>query len=339
MPQRILSILPILLSCLAWGWPTQPAAALDKVTLATNWLAQPELGGFYQAAVDGTFRKYGLDVTIRPGGPLVNNRPLLAFGQVEFLVGTNLLQPFDAAKQGIPTQVVAAFFQKDPQCLLAHPGQGYEKWEDLTRAPLYLSNAGRHSFFLWMKAVHGFQAKNLRPYNHSLAPFLVDKSAVVQGYVTAEPFRVQEAGGAKPLVFLMADHGWNGYSTVLEARTEFIQKQPDVVQRFVDASIEGWRNYVDGRNIDATNARIRRENKSMTPELIAYSREEIRKRQLVDGGDAPELGIGGIDLQRVANFYGATVEAGLFKQGEIDPAACVTTRFVNRGEGRPTSAR
>ena len=311
-----------------------PVQALDKVTLATNWLAQPELGGFYQAAVDGAYRRHGIDVTIRPGGPLVNNRALLAFGQVDFLIGTNLLQPFDAVKQGIPSKFVAAFFQREPQCLLAHPGQGYDKWSDLTRAPLYLSQAGRNSFFLWMKATQGFQAKNLRPYNHSLAPFLVDKRAVMQGYVTAEPFRVKEASGEEPLVYLLADHGWNGYSTVLETRNELIEKNPDLVQRFVDASIEGWRNYLGGKDTHATNERIKRENKSMTDALIEFSTAKMRELKLVDGGDAEKLGIGAINPERVKAFYATADESGLFPRGGIDPTESYTTQFVNKDAKR-----
>src|SRR5687768_6384475 len=171
------------------------AAAADKVVLATNWLAQPELGGFYQALADGTYAEHGLDVTIKPGGPMVNNRPLLAFGRVDFLIGTNLLQAFDAVKQRIPTKVVAAFFQKDPQCILAHADGPHRTWDDLKRAPLMMGNSGRQTFFLWMNAAHGFPRANLRPYNHSLGPFLNDKTAAMQGFATAEPQRVAEAIG------------------------------------------------------------------------------------------------------------------------------------------------
>ncbi|MBX3433346.1 MAG: ABC transporter substrate-binding protein [Pirellulales bacterium] len=310
-----------------------PTAGLDKATLATNWLAQPELGGFYQAVVDGTYRDHGLDVTIQPGGPLVNNRSLLAFGRIEFLVGTNLLPPFDAVKQGIPTKVVAAFFQKDPQCLLAHPGQGYKTWQDLTQAPLLMGHSGRNSFFLWMKSAHGFKSANLRPYNHSLGPFLVDKRAVLQGYATAEPMRVQEATGEQPLVFLMADHGWNSYSTVLETRTELIEKNPDLVQRFVDASILGWRRYLDGVDAAATNARIKKDNPAMTDGQIEYSVAKMREWRLVDGDEASAKGIGAIDPERVAAFHQTAIETGLLAEGAIDPAASYTTEFVNRGLG------
>src|SRR5918995_1437668 len=174
-------IVGALLAAVLW---MQPSAAIgaDKVTLATNWLAQPELGGFYQALADGTYAKHGLDVTIKPGGPMINNRPLLSFGRADFLVGTNLLQAFDAVKQGIPTKVVAAFFQKDPQCILSHADGPHRTWDDLKRAPLLMGNSGRQTFFLWMNAAHGFSRANLRPYNHNLAPFLNDKTAAMQGF-------------------------------------------------------------------------------------------------------------------------------------------------------------
>jgi NitT/TauT family transport system substrate-binding protein len=305
------------------------SAAADKVTLATNWLAQPELGGFYQALADGTYKQHGLEVTIKPGGPMVNNRPLLAFGRVDFLVGTNLLQAFDAVKQGIPTKVVAAFFQKDPQCILAHADGPHRTWDDLKGAPLLMGNSGRQTFFLWMHAAHGFPRANLRPYNHSLAPFLNDKTAAMQGFATAEPKRVAEASGREPRVFLLADHGWSSYSTVLETRVELIEKRPDLVQRFVGASILGWQNYIahdDSARLG--NELIKRENPGMTDGQIAYSREKMREHQLLDAGLNEKTEIGALDVGRVRQFYGQMVAAGMYKQADIDPAAAVTTTFV-----------
>jgi NitT/TauT family transport system substrate-binding protein len=312
-----------------------PSFGLDKATLATNWKAQPELGGFYQAAVDGTYAKYGLDVTIKPGGPMINNRPLLAFGQVDFLIGTNLLQPFDAAKQGIPTKVVAAFFQKDPQCLISHGDGPLATWDDLKRAPLFMGNPGRQSFFLWLYAAHGFERSNLRPYNHDLGPFLADRGAVVQGFATAEPTRIEEAIGVEPRVFLLADHGWSSYSTVLETRNELIEKKPDLVQRFVDASIIGWRTYLDAdpARVAATEERIKADNQAMTDRQIAYSHVKMREWGLVDSGDAAKLGIGAMRPERTAEFYQAMVAIGMYQAGDVDPAATLTTDFVNKGVG------
>lgn len=312
-----------------------PAIAADKVTLALNWLAQPELGGFYQALVDGTYERYGLDVTIKQGGPMVNNRPLLSFGEVEFLIGTNMLQPFDAVKQKIPTRVVAAYFQRDPQCLIAHPDGPRKTWDDLKEAPLFMGNLARQSFFLWLNAAHGFPRKNLRPYNHDLGPYLLDKTAVVQGFATAEPKRIEEATGHEPRVFLLADHGWTSYSTVLETRDALIAAKPELVQRFVDASILGWKNYLhdDAKATAAADARIKQENPAITDGQIAYSRAKMNEWGLVDSGDAKTLGIGAISVERVREFYQQAAKAGLFKPDEIDPAAAVTDQFVNKGVG------
>ncbi len=316
----------------------------EKVTLALNWKAQPELGGFYQALAEGIYAEYGLDVTIRPGGPMVNNRPLLAVGRVDFLVGTNLLQAFDAVKQKIPTKIVAAMLQKDPQCLIAHPhqgpnkgtnqdtSQGNEHWKDLTRAPLLIANPGRHSFFLWMEAEHGFQRRMLRPYNHSLAPFLMDKQAVQQGYATAEPKRVEEELGKEPEVFLLADHGWNSYSTVIEARNEMIENDPATVQAFVDASILGWYGYLY-RDHKKADVLIKQSNPSMTDSQIDYSIAKMRSWGLVDSGDSLTQGIGILRGDRIRDFYKKMIAAGLYQIGEINPDDCYTTQFVGKGMG------
>jgi NitT/TauT family transport system substrate-binding protein len=310
------------------------AAAADRVTLALNWKAQPELGGFYQALADGTYAAAGLEVTIKTGGPMVNNRPLLAFEQVDFLVGTNLLQPFDAVKQKIPTKAVAAFLQRDPQCLLAHPDSGYETWDDLRQAPLYMGNTGRLSFFRWLNTAHGFSRTKLRPYNHVLTPFLVDKTAVMQGYATAEPKRVEQALGRAPKVFLLADHGWTSYSTLLEARTALIEENPDLVQRFVDASIRGWYRYLHDDDVSAANKLIQRDNPAMTDEEIDFSRAKMREWGLVDSGDAVERGIGTMRIERVREFYRSMVAAGMYETREINPDDAVSLEFVNRGVGR-----
>ena len=218
---------------------------------------------------------------------MVNNRPLLAFGQVDFLIATNLLQPFDAVKQGIPTQVVAAFFQTR-SAVPARPSR--LGLHDVGRAQAGAALHGQHgpAEFLPLARTQptASSAAKLRPYNHSLAPFLVDKTAVMQGYATAEPKRVEEALGREPAVFLLADHGWSSYSTLLETRVELIEKNPDLVQRFVDASILGWHRYLDDDDVSAANALIQRDNPAMTDAQIAFSRAKMREWGLVDSGDA-----------------------------------------------------
>src|SRR5690349_4076425 len=210
------------------------AQQLDKVSFGTNWVAEAEHGGFYQAVADGTYRKYGLDVTIVPGGPQVNNRMLLLAAKIDFFMSANSLQGFDAVAQDIPAIAVAAIFQKDPQVLIAHPDQGVEKFEDLKKLTLLVSSEGQQTYFKWMESEFGFTPEKVKPYTFNPQPFLADKKTAMQGYVTSEPYAVEKAG-VKPKIFLIADSGFNTYSTLIETRREVVEKQPGVVQRFVDA--------------------------------------------------------------------------------------------------------
>jgi NitT/TauT family transport system substrate-binding protein len=310
-----------------------PAAAQtpDRVTFATNWVAEAEHGGFYQALVDGTYRKHGLDVTIMPGGPNANHRLLLPAGRIEFYMSANTLQAFDAVTQNIPTLVVAAIFQKDPQVLLAHPGQGVEKFDDLKKLTLFVSKEGLASYFQWMKQDFGFREQQVKPYTFNPQPFLADKKSAMQGYVTSEPYAVEKQGGFKPKIFLLADHGFGSYSTLIETRRDLIEKKPDMVQRFVSASAIGWYNYLYGDNA-AANARIKRDNPEMTDELIAYSIAKMKEYGIVDSGDAVKLGIGAMTDARIKGFFDKMVAAGVVKSG-ADYKKSYTLQFVNKGVG------
>ncbi|MGE0751691.1 MAG: ABC transporter substrate-binding protein [Variibacter sp.] len=316
---------------LASGYGAASAQTLDKVAFATNWVAEPEHGGFYQALADGTYRKYGLDVTIVPGGPNVNNRLLLPVGKIDFYLSANLLQAFDAVEQNIPTITVAAMFQKDPQVFLVHPDQGIEKFDDLKKLTLYISKEGLAGYFQWMKRDLGFSEDKVKPYTFNPQPFIADKKSAMQGYVTSEPFAVEKAAGFKPKIFLLADNGFNTYSTLIETRRDLVEKKPDLVQRFVDASIIGWVNYVYGDNA-AANALIKKANPEMTDELMAYSVARMREYGIVDSGDSLELGVGAMTDAHVADFFDKMVRAGVVKAG-TDFRQAYTLRFVNKRVG------
>ena len=316
-----------------------PAIAQDKITFATNWKAQAAHGGFYQAVADGTYRKFGLDVTIQPGGPQVNNRPLLPAGRIDFLMTGNLLHSFDNVKNKVPTVVVASMFQKDPQALLAHPGQGYETFANLKNAPLALiAKDGQFSWWQWLKVTHGFKDEALKPYNYNLGPFLANNKAIQQGYSVAEPIYVENQGKFKPVVHLLADHGFSTYSTVIEARTDTVKNKPDLVQRFVDASAIGWVNYLHG-NRKAANAMMIQANPEMTEAEMEASVALMKSQGIVDSGEAATKGIGAMNAARVKDFYDQMVKAGLYKAGEVDLAQVATYQFVNKGVGQDIKAK
>jgi NitT/TauT family transport system substrate-binding protein len=305
---------------------------LAEVTFGTNWLAQAEHGGYYQAVADGTFERHGLKVTIVPGGPRANNRMLMTVGKLDFYMGGSMIQAFSAVEKDIPTVVVAAHFQKDPQVLLSHPGQGLDTFEDLkTSDDILLSKDGFATFYQWMKAEHGFKDEQVKPYGFSPAPFIANRKAVQQGYVTSDPRTIEKAAGFRPNVFLLADHGFSTYSSTVETRREVVEQNPDLVQRFVDAATIGWHRYLYGDNT-AANALIKRDNPEMTDELLAYSVARLKEYGIVDSGDAAALGIGAMTDARMKDFFDKMVRAGLFK-GDLDYRRAYTLRFVNRGVG------
>ena len=307
------------------------ACALDKVTFGTNWFAEPEHGGFYQAVVDGTYEKYGLDVKILPGGPQANNRLLLTSGKIEFYMGGNMLQAYDAVANKIPTIVVAAMFQKDPQVFMSHPGEGLDKFADLTKAPAFVGKEGLASFYQWMRAEHGFKEELVKPYNYNSAPFIADKKSIQQGYLTSEPLAVEKQGGFKPNVFLLADNGFTTYATTIEARTETVEKSPDLVKRFVEASVIGWYNYMYGDNKRANDA-IKKDNPDMNDEQIAFSIAKLKEFGIVDSGDTAKLGIGAMTDARMKDFFDKMAKAKVVA-GDIDYKKSYTLQFVNKGVG------
>jgi len=305
------------------------AQAVDQVRFGTNWVAEAEHGGFYQALADGTYKKYGLDVTIVPGGPNVNNRILLPVGKLDFFMSANSLQTFDAVEHNVPTVAVAASFQKDPQVLIARPG--VNKLEDLKGYTLFVSKEGMTTYFQWLKADYGFDEAKVKPYTFNAQPFLADPHSAMEGYVTSEPYAIEKAAKFKPSVFLLADHGFNSYSTLIETRRDLVEKKPDLVQRFVDASAVGWYNYLYGDSRPG-NALIKQHNPEITDDLLAYSIAKMKEDGIVDSGDTVKLGIGAMTDERWKNFYDKMVHAGVVKAG-LDYKRGYTLKFVDKGVG------
>ncbi|RYE11441.1 MAG: ABC transporter substrate-binding protein [Hyphomicrobiales bacterium] len=321
-----------LLAAGAIGALATPAFSLDEVSYGTNWLAQAEHGGFYQAVADGTYEKYGLKVTIRQGGPQGANRALLTGGQIQFYMG-GMTTAIDAVKEGIPTLTIASIFQKDPQILMAHPDAGFKTFDDLAGASKYIiAKDGFISYFLWMKAKNSaFVDEKYEPYTFNPAPFIADPKSIQQGYLTSEPLAILQAAGWEPQVFLLADNGYEPYSTTIEVMKPWYDANKDVAKRFVEASIIGWYNYLYGDNA-AANALIKTDNPEMTDEQIAYGIAKMKEYGIAVSGDAVDKGIGCMTDARWDNFYQQLVSVGLFEAG-IDVKQAYTSELVCQGLG------
>ncbi|HEY1780742.1 MAG TPA: ABC transporter substrate-binding protein [Roseiarcus sp.] len=324
--------LAVLAVLAGWVGLAQPAVALDKVKFGTNWMADPEAGGFYQAVADGTYAKYGLDVTIVPGGPQANGGLMLLFGKLDFFMGGDMIGNLLSAEAKLPLVAVAADFQKSPQILMSHPDVGLDKWVDLPKAkPVYVGAGAIQTFYAWLRLAYGFKDENIRPYNYNSAPFIMNMNSIQQGYVTAEPYEIERQGHFKPNVFLLSDYGYDTYSTLIVTRAGIVEKSPDLVQRFVNASAIGWYHYLYGDNSKA-NALIKLDNPDINDDQIAFSIAAMKQNGIVDSGDALKLGIGAMTDARWEDFFDKMVATGMVdKRTEYKHA--YTLQFVDKGVG------
>ncbi len=307
-----------------------PAMAQTKIVFGTDWLAEAEHGGFYQALAKGYYKAHGLDVTIRMGGPQTNPPQQVAAGLVDFQLSSGSFAAMAMAQQDIPVLAVAAFFQKDPEVLISHPGTGADTIAAMKGRPIMISAANRTGCWLFLKAKYGFTDDQIRPYNFSVAPFLADKTAIEIGFVSSEPYQIQKASGITPVVNLLADAGYDSYSTVILAQSRTVRQRPEVVRAFIEASIEGWRSYL--ADPAPGDALIRKDNPDITQDVLDNSVKVMREYGIVESGDSLTLGIGAMTDVRWKGFFDTMVQAGLYKP-ELDYRKAYTLQFVDAQYG------
>jgi NitT/TauT family transport system substrate-binding protein len=308
-------------------------AQLASIRFATDWRAQAEQGGFYQALATGEYKARGLDVTIIQGGPGVNVPQLVASGAVEAGMGSNGFIALNLAQEKAPVTAVAAFMQKDPQVLIAHPGQGVAKIADMKGRPILLADASITAFWVWLKAKYGFTDAQVRKYAFNNGPFLADKRAIQQGYATSEPYTIEKQGRMKPEVFLLADEGYPGYAAMALFGDKTIQQNPAAVRAFVEASAAGWESYLHGDPAPG-DALILKDNPEMTPDVLAQARDKMRSYGLVDSGDAATTGIGAMTDARWAAFFQVASSQGIYPK-DLDYKRAYTLDFVGKPAQSP----
>jgi NitT/TauT family transport system substrate-binding protein len=313
-----------------------PSLAAERVVFMTDWKPEAEQGGFYEAKALGLYAKRGLDVEIRSGGSAANPQQLMAAGAVDMAIGSNSFFALNLVKAGAPVVAVMASYQKDPEVLILHPEDPANGIADLKGRPIMISDASIDTMWAWLKGKYGFDDKQIRKYTGNPAPFLVDKRAVQQGYVTSEPLVIEQAAGFKPKLFLLADSGYLTYGGMVLARQGWVDQKPDIVKAFVEASIEGWRDYLAGDPKPA-DALIKKGNPDMTDDILAYARAKLNEFGIVDSGDAKTLGIGAMTDARWGSFFKSAVEEGLYP-ADLDYHKAYTLQFVDKGYGLPAPA-
>jgi NitT/TauT family transport system substrate-binding protein len=307
------------------------AQTLDKVSYQTNWRAEAEHGGFYLAVANGIYKKYGIDCDLRMGGPQQNPSQLLLGGRVDMIMAS-AFEGLNYVKENLPFLCIAAIFQKDPQVLISHPNVGNDTLGDLKGKPILIGAAGRTSYWPFLRAKFGYTDDQIRPYTFNMAPFLADKNISQQGFLSAEPYAIMQAG-VNPVVHLLADAGFENYQTTINISRKMMDEKKDLVQRFVNASLEGWAEYMKGGPAnEAANAIIKKDNPEMSDDKIAYAIKVMNEKGIVRSGDALKLGIGAMTDQRWKSFYETMADAGVFPKG-LDVSKAYSLAFVNKGVG------
>ncbi|MEE3503181.1 ABC transporter substrate-binding protein [Acidiphilium acidophilum] len=335
---RVIRSIPAFAAALAGLLATLPIAhaapKLQKVTFGLDWVAEAEYGGYYQAAATGIYKKYGLDVTIREGGPEVNNAQLLLAGKLNFDITSNGFLAFNFVKEHIPFIAVAAMFQKDPDILLAHRSTGETSFAALKGKPIAVSSDTRASWWLFLAHKYHYSDSQLRPYDFNLAPFFTNKNLAVQGFLTSEPFLVKQKTGHYPVVLRLDKAGFDGYAQLVATSKKLVASDPSLVQRFIAASAAGWKSYLDGNPAPAF-ALIRKANPDMTMPLLKYGYDTLKKDGIVESGDTKTLGIGAMTNARWKGFYDQMRDAGMYP-AHFDYKAAYTLQFVDhKGAAKP----
>ncbi|MDB5486392.1 MAG: nitrate transporter substrate-binding protein [Reyranella sp.] len=311
------------------------AQTLDRLVFQTDWRAQAEHGGFYQALAAGLYRQAGIDCDVRQGGPSLNIGQLLLTGRVDMTM-SNSFEAFTYVRENAPFFTVASIFQKDPQVLIGHPDTGFNRFEDLKGRTLLIGNGGRIIYWPYLRKKYGLSDDQLRPYTFNMAPFLADKNVVQQGFLSSEPFSISQALGRMPSVLLIADAGFSSYQNTIAISRKLATEKRDLIQRFVNATLEGWAQYLKGGpSIEAANVLIKKANPEQTDDRIQYAIKVMNERGIVMSGDALQGGVGAMTDARWQAFYQSMVDVDVLPKG-LDVARAYTLDFVNKGIGRPT---
>lgn len=330
MPCQILRK-PILFGAALSLLTTLSAQANEPFTFMTNWYAEAEQGGFYQALADGSYASAGLDVTIKMGGAQVNVLQLLAAGKADCVMGASDIEVYKIREQGVPAVTVATSFQQDPQGIVAHPD--VKTLGDLQGKTILIASAAHNTFWPWLKSKYGLKDSQVRPYASNLQPFLADSNTALQGYVTYDPYALKKAG-AESNFLRFSDQGWPPYANVVICMESTIKNKPDAISAFLKASMTGWKNYLTGDR-SAADALIKKDNPQMTDGQIEFAVNALNDQKIVNGGDATTEGIGIITEDRLKQTYDFLVNAKILNPEKVKLQGSYDLRFIQNTKVLP----
>ncbi len=294
---------------------------LDQVTLMLNWYPEAEHGGFYAAKVNGIFEKYGLEVTIKPGGPNAPVAQELLTGRVEFAIG-NADDVLLFCQQDANVVAILAPIQDTPRCILVRESSSVDSLSRLSGMTLQ-ANAGR-PFVDYMKSQGLLDGVQVVPYPGTVTNFVADENTAIQAYSFSEPL-LAEQQGIKTRLLMLSEAGFNPYASCLITTGDYIEGNEDIVGRMVSACREGWQVYLE--NSDATNDAILADNQhGMTKEALDYGAEQLRPLCQTNGMQLNA--VGQMTLERWQTLVDQFVQLDLIDADRVKAADVFDSRFL-----------
>lgn len=301
---------------------TSAPAEKVKVKMQMNWFPQPENAGELAAATLGYFPE-NVEVEVNPGGPGIAITQLLATGEVEFATcGADSI--LIAKEKGINLVGLLAAFQSNPQILYSHAEAGVKGFEDMVGKPVAVSDGAVYYDFLAKK--YGWSDSDKRKYDGAVATFLANKDLIQQGYYTSEPYFIaKEAPDTKFDTFLIADSGYNPYSSLLCTTQEYLDENPEVVKAVVEGAQKGWQDLVDPTKNAKVLEAIMEANPDHTPESMAFAVEKMP--DLMFNADTEANGFGSMTDERWKTLMDQMVDLGVLK-APVDYKSVFTNEFI-----------
>jgi NitT/TauT family transport system substrate-binding protein len=293
---------------------------LIPVRLQADWYPQPEQGGYFTAVAKGYYQAEGLDVTILPLGQYTSGLQVVSSGGAEFGLGSSD-QLLEAVSNGLPLVAVGATMQHDPQAVMVHKDSPVHSFADLEGRTVAAQPGAT-----WFRYIVGkYHLKEVRetPATHSIANFLADPNYIQQIFVTSEPYFVTKAGGSFRNM-LISSAGYDPYR-VLFTRNDLIEQRPEVVAKFVRATIKGWKEYL--RDPAPANAMILKLNPAQNPEQMQYTLQALKDGSFITGPDASGGDIGKMNAARWAANNEQLTSLGVIRK-PIDPTTAYTLKFL-----------
>jgi NitT/TauT family transport system substrate-binding protein len=311
----------LVLAALAGCGGGQTAGGGRTARLFLNWFPEHEHGGYFAALVGGLYRDAGLDVQILPGGPQAPVAARVASGDVEFGI-LNADDVLLARAAGVPLVALFAPLQTSPACVMVHRSAGIERLADLRDLTLAMQVAAAH--FQYLQRHVPLTGVTIVPYSGSIAEFLANPRWAQQAYAISEPI-LAAAKGSDPRCLLIADIGFNPYTSVLVTREALIRTAPDVVRGMVAASAKGWKRYLE--DPAPAHARILELNPEVGRPTLDRGVQALAPFVLTE--DALGRGIGTMSADRWQALAAQMLDARSLAQ-PVDPTAAFDAGFLPR---------